>query len=204
MSDNHSDDHREIVQESALHGNSHEHDHEHGHEHDLSWERWQKQRLFVRGLKGVYGEVYKKLLAEPRVYKGRDFPFKGGARVFGKKIINPESAEVTQMIETHIDVYAPGSASQKHGHMNSAVFYILEGKGYDVHDNVRHNWEAGDVCIVANGCVHRHHNSDPARPARVLVMKAKPLFLFAHMIYQKIVEYPDQEPLPGFEDFKPE
>lgn len=172
-------------------------------EGDLSWERWQRERTFVRALKGVYGEVYKKLLAQPRVYRGKDFKFKGGARVFGKKIINPESVEVTQMIETHIDVYAPGSCSQKHGHMNSAVFYILEGRGYDVHEGVRYDWEAGDVCIVENACVHRHYNADPEKPARVLVMKAKPLFLFAHMLYQKIVEWPSQEPVPGFEDFKP-
>lgn len=181
-----------------------EHEHEHQAEKDLVWDRWQKQRTFVRALKGVYGEVYKGLLAEPRVYKSGDFKFKGGARVFGKKIINPESAEVTQMIETHIDVYAPDSCSQKHGHMNSAVFYILDGTGYDVHDGVRHDWEAGDACVVSNGCVHRHYNASKDKPARVLVMKAKPLFLFAHMLYQKIVEYPDQSPSPGFEDFKPE
>lgn len=34
---------------------------------ELRWEQWQKERLFVRALKGVYGEVYKQLLAQPRV-----------------------------------------------------------------------------------------------------------------------------------------
>lgn len=177
-------------------------DHEPGHD-ELSWERWQKQRTFVRALKGIYGEIYKDLLAQPRVYSSKKMEFKGGPRLYGKKVINPSSAPVTQMIETHIDVYAPGSFGQKHGHMNSAVFYILEGKGYDVHDGVRHDWEAGDVCIVPNGSVHRHYNDDPDRQARALIMKAKPLFLFAHMLYQKIVEYPSREPVPGHEDFVP-
>lgn len=167
------------------------------------WERWSKDRVFVRGLVGKYGEVYKKLLDQPRVYKARDFNLHGGPRIYGRAIINPHNLEITQMIETHVDEYGPGAYSQKHGHMNSAVFYILDGKGYDIHDGLRYDWEAGDVCIVENACVHRHCNADPEKPARVLVLKAKPLFLFAHLIYQKVVEYPPSDPLPGHEDFKP-
>lgn len=181
-------------------------DGEKGHTHgeELKWERWQKERTFVRGLKGVYGEVYKQLLEKPRVYKTKDWDWKGGPSLFGKKVINPQAVEVTQMIEAHLDEYAPGSFGQKHGHMNSAVFYILEGKGYDVHNSIRYDWEEGDVCIVENSCVHRHYNADPEKKARVLVFKAKPLFLFAHMIYQKVVEYPSKVPMPGYEDFHPD
>lgn len=168
------------------------------------WDLWQKQRLFVRALQGIYGDVYKQVLSQPRVFPSSEKPYKGGPVRFSKTIVAPQTAEVTQMIECHIDVYAPGASSQKHGHMNSAVFYILEGKGYDVHDGQRYDWEAGDVCIVENACVHQHINDDPAHPAKVLIMKAKPLFLFAHLVYQKIVEYPSDEPVPGFEDYRPE
>jgi len=174
------------------------------HSEEQVWERWQRQRLFVRELKGLYGEVYKDLLDQPRVYKSKEWPWKGGPGLFGKKVVNPQSVDITQMIEGHLDVYAPGSHGQKHGHMNSAVFYILEGRGYDVHDEIRHDWEKGDVCIVSNACVHRHYNADPEKRAQVLVMKAKPLFLFGHMLYQKVVEYPPTEPVPGQEHFSPD
>lgn len=168
------------------------------------WERWQKDRVFVRAVVGKYGEVYRQLLSQPRVYKSKKVPFKGGPVKFGKNIINPQSAAVTQAIETHIDVLAPDSYGQRHGHMNSAVFYILEGKGYDVHDGARYDWEAGDACIVENACVHQHFNADPKREARILVFKAKPTFLFFHLMFQKNVEYPPSSPQPGFEDFQPE
>lgn len=171
---------------------------------EVKWERWQKKRVFVRELVGKYAEVYKQLLEQPRVYKSRDFPFKGGPTKFGKNIINPQNTAITQTIETHIDVLAPGSYGQKHGHMNSAVFYILEGKGYDIHDGVRYDWEAGDACIVENACVHQHFNADPTKPARLLVFKAKPLFLFFHLMFQKNVDYPPAEPVPGWENFRPE
>jgi gentisate 1,2-dioxygenase len=113
------------------------------------------------------------------------------------------AAAVTQSIETHIEVYAPGAYGQKHGHLNSAVFYVLKGRGHDVHDGKRIEWKAGDIMIVENGCVHQHFNDDPDNEAILLVFKAKPLFLFMHLLFQKIVSYPPTEPPKGHEDFKP-
>ncbi len=168
------------------------------------WERWQKRRIFVREVAGKYGEIYRQLLEQPRVYKTKGKPWKGGPTLFERAIINPQHAMVTQSIETHICVIAPGSKGQKHGHINSAVFYILEGKGYDVHDGERIDWQAGDVCIVENGCVHQHLNADPNHPAKFVIFKAKPLFLFLHLLFQRTVEYPPTQGEPGWEDFKPE
>ncbi|MDE3090954.1 MAG: cupin domain-containing protein [Chloroflexota bacterium] len=170
---------------------------------EVKWERWRRKRIFVREVAGKYGEAYRQLLEQPRVYKTKGMPFKEGPILFTKPVINPQNAAVAQSIETHIEVFAPGAYGQKHGHMNSAVFYILNGKGYDVHDGTRYDWEAGDACIVENACVHQHFNADPNHEARVLVFKAKPLFLFFHLLFQKNVEYPPSAPLPGWEDFKP-
>ena len=171
---------------------------------EVKWERWQKKRIFVREVSGKYGETYRQLLEQPRVYKSKLKPFKGGPTKFGKNIVNPQATNIAQAIETHIDVLAPGSYGQKHGHMNSAVFYILEGKGHDVHDGKRINWEAGDAAIVENGCVHQHFNDDPKHEARIVIFKAKPLFLFFHLLFQRNVDYPPSEPMPGWEGFKPE
>jgi mannose-6-phosphate isomerase-like protein (cupin superfamily) len=170
---------------------------------DVVWERWQKKRTFVRALEGTYGELYKTLYNQPRVYSSRTWKWKGGPQNYGKKIINPQSAEVAQSIECHIDAYAPGGHGQKHGHMNSAVFYVLKGRGHDVHDGRHIPWGAGDALIVENSCVHQHFNDDPDNEAIMLIMKAKPLFLFMHMIFQKMVVYPPKEPVPGHEDYSP-
>lgn len=170
---------------------------------EVKWERWQKKRMFVREVAGKYGEVYRQLLEQPRVFKSKEKPFKGGPTKFGKNIVNPQNAAVTQSVETHIDVLAPGTGGQKHGHMNSAVFYILEGTGYDVHDGIRYDWKAGDACIVENACVHQHVNADPNHEARIVIFKAKPLFIFFNLAWQKNVDLPPSEPRPGFEDWKP-
>jgi mannose-6-phosphate isomerase-like protein (cupin superfamily) len=170
------------------------------HQH---WERWAKKRTFVRALEGTYSHLYKQLLEQPRVFSSKDFPWKGGPGHFGKSVISPQAVAITQSIESHIEAYAPGAYGQKHGHLNSAVFYVLKGRGHDVHDGRYIPWKAGDVMIVENGCVHQHFNDDPNEEAVLLVFKAKPLFLFMHLLFQKIVEWPPKTPPRGQENYRP-
>ena len=82
----------------------------------------------------------------------------------------------------------PAARPQKHGHVNEAAFYILDGAGYEIHDGVRYDWKAGDVAIVHNNCVHQHFNASPDEPARALVIKTKPMYLFMNMLFQHTVE----------------
>ncbi len=162
-----------------------------------------RRRIFVGEIAGAYGELYRELFSRPRVYAAKAVAFRGGPQHWVRGVINPGRTPATQLFECHIDVYAPGAHGQRHAHMNSAVFYILDGEGYDIHDGVRYDWRAGDVCIVEPGCVHQHFNASATEPARMLIMKAKPAFLFAHLLYQRTVEPEPAEPVPGFEDFQP-
>ena len=56
--------------------------------------------------------------------------------------------------------------------------------------------------IVENGCVHQHFNDSETEEAILLVFKAKPLFLFMHMVFQKSVKMPPSEPIPGQENYE--
>ena len=47
-------------------------------------------------------------MEQPRVYKSRDWKWKGGPALFNKPIINPQRTDIAQSIETHISVIAPG------------------------------------------------------------------------------------------------
>lgn len=167
------------------------------------WERWTKKRTFVRALEGTYGELKDDLYAQPRVIHTRDMKWKGGPQNFGKKVVNPQACRIAQSIETHVDAFSPGGYGQTHGHMNSAVFFVLKGKGHDIHDGRRLDWETGDALIVENACVHQHLSDDHEDETIVLIMKAKPLFLFMHMIFQQMVEFPPTEPVPGQEGYHP-
>ncbi len=175
----------------------------HNQPREVVWERWQRKRTFVRALEGTYGELQEELYNQPRVYSAADQEWRGGPQLFDKSIVNPMKTDIAQSIETHISVIAPKGTGQRHGHMNSAIFYCLRGKGYDIHDGRRFDYEAGDIMVVENGCVHQHFNASEDEDLVLLVMKAKPLFLFMHMLFQKIAKYPPKEPVPGWEDWTP-
>jgi gentisate 1,2-dioxygenase len=165
---------------------------------------YQKERLFFRELTAfTYSlrEELKRLRKVPRVIKGKDIKLKKGPQLFIADVITPKE-KITQVLYAHFVVLAPGGKSDKHGHMNEAMFYILDGKGHEIHDGVRYDWEAGDVVVVENACVHQHFNDDPNRPVRALVIKAKPLYLFMNLVMQEVIEEAPKDPIPGHEDFK--
>jgi quercetin dioxygenase-like cupin family protein len=147
-----------------------------------------KDRVFVRGIQGQYSlkDELKRLRSMPRVIKGRDLMFNDGPQSFSKHFVEPVDG-LTQTLHVHLEEYAPGGRTQKHGHVNEAAFYILDGTGYEVHDGVRYDWKAGDIAIVHMNCVHQHFNADPDKPARALVMKPKPLLIFMNMLFQQTV-----------------
>ncbi len=162
-----------------------------------------KKRVFVRALECTYSHLTKELLNRPRIYSEGDVGWKGGPQVFGKHIISPGATKITQSIETHIEAYAPGAYGQKHGHLNSAVFFVIKGRGHDIHDSRRIECKAGDITLVENGCVHQHFNDDPNQEAILLVFKAKPLFLFMHLLFQKMIAYPPTTLPEGHENWTP-
>jgi quercetin dioxygenase-like cupin family protein len=155
----------------------------------------QKDRKFVREVSGEYNLTaeLKRLRSLPRVRKGRDLKFQDGPQAFSKHFLEPKDG-LGQTLHIHLEEYAPGGHSQKHGHVNEAVFYILDGEGAEVHDGIRYEWEAGDVAIVHNNCVHQHFNRSPDKPARALVLKTKPMFVFMNMLFQKTLEKRATEP----------
>ena len=163
-----------------------------------------KDRIFVRQIAGAYSlnDELKRLRAMPRVRKAKDIKFVDGPQAYSRHYVEPKDG-ISQLFHIHLEEYAPGGRSQKHGHVNEAAFYILDGEGYEIHDGIRYDWKAGDVAIVHNNCVHQHFNASPTRPARALVMKTKPMFMFMNMLFQTLVEPRPAKPTKEGENFEP-
>jgi quercetin dioxygenase-like cupin family protein len=94
-----------------------------------------------------------------------------------------DDAFLTQNLQVHFVEIPPGKSNHGHGHQNEAVFYILQGKGYEIHDDKRYDWEAGDLVVVHTDSVHRHFN-DGDEVAKALVMKAKSTWMYFGLIQQ--------------------
>src|SRR3982751_1580303 len=108
-----------------------------------------KDRVFVRGIAGKYSlsDELARLRAMPRVVKGKDLLFNDGPPSVSKHFIEPAHG-LTHVLHVHLEEYGPGGRTQKHGHVNEAAFYILDGKGYEIHDGIRYDWPAGDGATV--------------------------------------------------------
>ncbi len=148
------------------------------------------ERTFLRGLTGEsYGlsEYLKRQRAAPRVRKkGTGLVLDhGGAPGYGvlgpgataEWLVGPgDDPFLTQSIQVHLVDLMPGGCNAGHAHQNEALYYVIEGRGHEIHDGQRYNWESGDAVVVHSDSVHQHFNDDPDRPAHGIIFKAKTLW----------------------------
>lgn len=90
---------------------------------------------------------------------------------------------LTQTLQVHLITIPPHSSNQGHGHQNEAAFYILSGAGYEIHDDIRYEWKAGDLVFVHTDSVHQHFNPND-EPAVIVVFKAKCTWMFLGLLQQ--------------------
>lgn len=136
------------------------------------------------------------LLKKPRVIKAKDYPAKNTAELasgqYNTRMVDTSVTGLSTNVAFFAD-FPAHSCGPNHGHMNPAVFYILEGKGHELHDGKTYPWEAGDVVIVPEGCVHRQVN-DGDVPAIALVINPKPTYVFMNLFMQRLVNRPGEGP----------
>lgn len=132
---------------------------------------------------------WKKLLSNPRVVKKSEIV--GGGEGIVARGVDTEKMGLTTFV-TFFEDFPGGATNLRHGHMNEAVFYILKGRGYEIHDGEKYEWEAGDIVIVPNGAVHCHFNADLVESAQALVVNPKPIFLAMNLLAQRLIHLPEE------------
>ncbi|MBO0823707.1 MAG: cupin domain-containing protein [Actinobacteria bacterium] len=166
------------------------------------------ERVFLRGLSSEtygLGEFRARQLAAPRVRHDTDIVDDASVAHSGDSAesrtwwrVGPgDDPFLTQTLQVHFVQLPPHTSNHGHGHQNEAVFYILEGRGYEIHDDERYDWEQGDLVLVHTDSVHRHYNPYD-ETATALVMKAKAAWMYLGLIQQG-----RSGPLPNADKFGP-
>jgi hypothetical protein len=126
-----------------------------------------KNRTFVRAVQGDYGlsAELERLRSMPRVQKASEIKFVDGPQAYSRHYVEPKDG-ITQTFHLHLEEYGPGGKSQKHGHVNEAAFYILDGHGYEIHDGERYDWRATSRSCTTTACTSTSTPTRSARPAR--------------------------------------
>lgn len=151
-------------------------------------------RVFLRGMTSEtygLGEFRRQQLAAPRVRDDSIVVDDGKVGHSGDSAqsrtwwrVGPgDDLFLTQTLQVHFVELPPSSSNHGHGHQNEAAFYILEGAGYEIHDDQRYDWSQGDLVLVHTDSVHRHFNPYGQR-AVALVMKAKCAWMYLGLIQQ--------------------
>jgi quercetin dioxygenase-like cupin family protein len=76
----------------------------------------------------------------------------------------------------------PASMSGLHQHSFEAAAYILSGEGFEVIGDERVPWTTGDTIYMPPNIPHRHVNTSPDQPARLLQVEAWPLLEHLRML----------------------
>jgi gentisate 1,2-dioxygenase len=116
-------------------------------------------------VRGRYLAARKKLEAErPRVVKYDDVPWEQSRAAYHKVFTTYDlpTAErkpwisPLRTLRVMLQIMETGHKNTNHRHYPEVPFYIAQGKGHEIHDGRRHDWEAGDMMIVPPYCMHQH------------------------------------------------
>ena len=120
-----------------------------------------------------------------KVVRPSEMPWEMSRQGLLKHLINEGMNTRMETVDAYMQILPPGSRSGKHRHLAEECVYVLEGRGYDIHQDCdveitdvfewkpveetkRFEWEAGDVIYIPPNTIHQHINADPEKPARFI------------------------------------
>jgi quercetin dioxygenase-like cupin family protein len=120
-----------------------------------------------------------------KILHPEDMPWELSPQGLLKHLLNEGMNTRMETVDAYMLIIAPGSRSGKHRQLAEECLYVLEGRGYDLHQDCdveitdtyhwkpqdevkRYEWEAGDVIYVPPNTIQQHFNADPERPVRLI------------------------------------
>ena len=155
---------------------------------------WDESRAWRKGRN--HQKLYQALLDDAAAAPARnakrkkivhpeDMPWELSRMGLLKHLINEGMNTRMETVDAYMEIIPPGSRSGKHRHLAEECVYVLEGRGYDLHQDCdveitdtyhwkpqtevkRYEWEAGDVIYIPPNTIHQHFNASPDKPARLI------------------------------------
>jgi mannose-6-phosphate isomerase-like protein (cupin superfamily) len=154
----------------------------------LAWLQGNQTQGLYRDLLEEASTASERNADRPKVVKAGQMPWENSPHGLLKHIVNQGMNTRAETVDAYMQIIPPGSRSGKHRQLAEQAFYVVEGRGYDVHvdcdlaiiddnytwapdgDEKRFDWEAGDVVYVPPNTISQHFNADPVHPARIIVI----------------------------------
>ena len=155
---------------------------------------WGETKAWLDGT--VNDDLYQQLLDDAetaparnaerkKVVRPQEMPWEMSRQGLLKHLINEGMNTRMETVDAYMQIVPPGSKSGKHRHLAEECLYVLEGRGYDMHQDCdveitdkyfwkpqelvqRFDYEAGDVVYVPPNTIHQHFNADTNKPLRLI------------------------------------
>ena len=155
---------------------------------------WTESRAWQKG--DAHQDLYQALLDDAataparnarrkKIVKPEDMPWEMARQGLLKHLLNEAMNTRMETVDAYMQIIPPGSRSGKHRHLAEECLYVVEGRGYDLHQDCdveitdtyhwtaqaeikRYEWEAGDVIYIPPNTIHQHFNGSADRPVRLI------------------------------------
>jgi len=155
---------------------------------------WSESKAWIRGVTNekLYQGLLDDVANQParnakrkKILHPEDMPWEMSRQGLLKHLLNEQMNTRMETVDAYMQIIPPGSRSGKHRHLAEECLYVLEGRGYDLHQDCdveitdtyhwkpqneikRYEWEAGDMIYIPPNTIHQHINADANRPARLI------------------------------------
>jgi quercetin dioxygenase-like cupin family protein len=155
---------------------------------------WGESKTWKRGAANarIYQGMLDDVAAQParnakrkKIVRPEDMPWEMSRQGLLKHLLNEQMNTRMETVDAYMQIIPPGSRSGRHRHLAEECLYVLEGRGYDLHQDCdveitdtyhwkpqtevkRHEWEAGDVIYIPPNTIHQHFNASKDRPVRLI------------------------------------
>ena len=155
---------------------------------------WGESKAWMRG--SAHQKLYQSLLENAaqaparnskrrKVLHPEDLPWEMSRQGLLKHLLNEQMNTRMETVDAYMQIIPPGSRSGRHRHLAEECLYVVEGRGYDLHQDCeveitdtyhwkpqeevkRYEWEAGDVIYIPPNTIHQHCNASADEPVRLI------------------------------------
>ena len=150
-----------------------------------NWLRGKTNEKLYQGLLEDAAQAPARNAKRKKIVHPEEMPWEMSRQGILKHLLNAGMNTRMETVDAYMEIIPPGSRSGKHRHLAEECVYVLEGRGYDLHQDCdveitdtyhwkpqdevkRYEWEAGDVIYIPPNTIHQHFNADPERPVRLI------------------------------------
>ena len=176
-----------------------------------AWKKGTQNRPLYQGLLEDAASAPARNAKRAKVVHPEDMPWEMARQGLLKHLMNEAMNTRMETVDAYMQIIPPGSKSGKHRHLAEECLYVLEGKGYDLHQDCdveitdtyhwkpqdevkRYDWEAGDVIYIPPNTIHQHFNADPDRSVRLISAINRIYNKFGLNDLEQIENAPEYEP----------